>query len=70
MLVNNAATIGEIVPLDKKSEIGIIDEYNLNIIAPTIFCKKFIQSNKEVKKIKKDSLAKLKKHSITKGFVL
>jgi len=26
--------------------------------------------NKEVKKIKKDSLAKLKQHPITKGFVL
>ena len=51
MLVNNAATIGEIVPLDKKSEPGIIDEYNLNIIAPTIFCKKFIQSYKMVKKL-------------------
>jgi benzil reductase ((S)-benzoin forming) len=51
MLVNNAATIGEIVPLDKKSETGIIDEYSLNIITPTIFCKKFIQSYKMVKKL-------------------
>ena len=51
MLVNNAATIGEIVPLDKKSEPGIIDEYNLNIIAPTIFCKKFIQSYKMANKL-------------------
>ena len=46
ILVNNAATIGEIVPLNKKSETGIIHEFNLNIITPTIFCKKFIQSYK------------------------
>ena len=51
MLVNNAATIGKIIPLDKKSEEEIVDEYNLNIIAPTIFSKKFIQSYKMKKKL-------------------
>jgi len=51
ILVNNAATIGEIVPLNKKSETGIIHEFNLNIITPTIFCKKFIQSYKMVNKL-------------------
>ena len=51
ILVNNAATIGEIIPLDKKSETGIIYDYNLNIIMPTIFCKKFIQSYRMVKKL-------------------
>jgi len=44
MLINNAATIGEITTLEKKSEAKIIYEYKLNIITPTIFCKKFIQS--------------------------
>ena len=51
LLVNNAATIGKIVPLDKKSETGIIHEFNLNIITPTIFCKKFIQSYKKMNKL-------------------
>jgi len=51
MLINNAATIGKIVPLVKKSEIGIIQEYNLNIITPTLFCKKFIQSYKMANKL-------------------
>lgn len=51
VLINNAATIGKIVPLDIKSEAEIIDEYNLNLIVPTIFCKKFIQSYKTAKKL-------------------
>lgn len=50
-LMNNAATIGEIVPIDLKSEIAIIEEYNLNVITPTLLCKKFIQSYKEEKKL-------------------
>ncbi len=51
LLVNNAATIGEVVPIDLKSEGAIIEEYNLNIITPTLLCKKFIQSYKEEKKL-------------------
>jgi len=51
ILVNNAAAIGEIVPLDRKSETGIINDYNLNIITPTIFCKKLIQSYKLMNKL-------------------
>ena len=51
ILVNNAASIGEIVPLDKKSDSGIIYEYNLNIITPTLFSKKFIQSYTMINKL-------------------
>ena len=46
-----AAAIGEIVPIDLKSESAIIEEYNLNIITPTLLCKKFIQSYKEKHKL-------------------
>jgi benzil reductase ((S)-benzoin forming) len=51
LLVNNAATIGEIVPIDLKSDVAIIEEYNLNIITPTLLCKKFIQCYKKEKKL-------------------
>ena len=44
LLINNAGTIGEIKPLNLKSEVAIINEYNLNIIAPTLLCKKFLES--------------------------
>ncbi|MDP7568081.1 MAG: SDR family NAD(P)-dependent oxidoreductase [Flavobacteriales bacterium] len=44
LLINNAGTIGEIKPLNLKSEKAIINEYNLNIIAPTLLCKKFLES--------------------------
>ncbi len=44
LLINNAGTIGEIKPLNLKSEEAIINEYNLNIIAPTLLCKKFLKS--------------------------
>lgn len=44
LMVNNAATIGEILPINIKSEQHIISEYNLNIICPTILIKKFINS--------------------------
>ena len=43
-LINNAATIGEIVPLKKRKEKCILDSYNLNIITPTVLCKKFLIS--------------------------
>jgi len=42
LLINNAATIGTIVPFDKKQTSDIIQEYNLNLVAPTILCNKFI----------------------------
>ena len=42
-LINNAATIGEITPLHLKSETSIINDYNLNILAPTLLCKKFLE---------------------------
>ena len=44
LLINNAGTIGEIKPLNLKSEEAIINEYNLNIIAPTLLCKKFLEA--------------------------
>ena len=33
LLINNAATIGEIMPLHLKDHTGIINDYNLNIIS-------------------------------------
>ena len=42
LLINNAATIGSIVPFDKKETRDIINEYNLNLVSPTILCRKFI----------------------------
>lgn len=42
LLVNNAATIGSILPLDKKATTDIINEYNLNLITPTLLSKLFI----------------------------
>ena len=50
-LINNAAIIGEILPLDCKKEHEIIKEYNINIIAPTILSARFIKVYKENKKI-------------------
>ena len=44
LLINNAATIGEILPLHLKNETAIIKEYSLNIITPTILCGKFINT--------------------------
>lgn len=43
LLVNNAASIGSILPIHKKKEKDIFKEYVLNIIAPTILCKKYIE---------------------------
>ena len=51
LLINNAATIGEIVPLDLKNDTDIITEYNLNLIAPTILCRKFIAKYSKVEKL-------------------
>lgn len=51
ILVNNAATIGEINPLHLKAENAIINEYNLNSITPTLLCKHFIQTYPKEKKV-------------------
>ena len=51
LLINNAATIGTIVPFDKKETSDIIKEYNLNLVAPTILCRKFITTYPEDKKL-------------------
>lgn len=51
ILVNNAATIGEILPFNKKKEENIISEYNLNIISPTILSNKLINTYKQKKLI-------------------
>ncbi len=50
LLINNAARIGEIIPLNLKEDADIINDYNLNIITPTILCAKFINSFNRNKK--------------------
>lgn len=42
ILINNAATIGNILPLNEKLDRDIIYEYNLNLISPVLMIKKFI----------------------------
>ena len=51
LLINNAATIGTITPFDKKQTSDIIQEYNLNIVTPTILCNKFITTYPDDKKL-------------------
>lgn len=51
ILINNAATIGEINPLHLKAKNAIINEYNLNSITPTLLCKHFIQTYPTEKKL-------------------
>ena len=51
LLINNAATIGDIIPLNLKNEIAIIKEYSLNIISPTILCGKFINTYSDKQKM-------------------
>ena len=51
LLINNAARIGEIIPLNLKKHTTIINDYNLNIISPTILCSKFININDDNKKM-------------------
>jgi len=51
LLINNAATIGEVLPIHLKNETAIIKEYNLNIIAPTLLCNKFINTYPEEEKM-------------------
>ena len=49
LLINNAATIGSIIPFDRKETNDIIHEYYLNLVAPTILCKKFITTYSDYK---------------------
>ena len=51
LLVNNAATIGTIVPFNKKKTKDIINEYQLNLITPTLLCNKFINTYKKNSKL-------------------
>ena len=51
VLINNAATIGEILPFNKKKEENIISEYNLNIITPSILSNKLINTYHQKKLI-------------------
>ncbi|MBT3611532.1 MAG: SDR family NAD(P)-dependent oxidoreductase [Flavobacteriales bacterium] len=51
LFINNAATIGSIVPFDKKRTGDIINEYNLNLVSPTILCRKFITIYSEQEKL-------------------
>ena len=44
LLINNAAQVGKIIPLNLKKNTTIINEYNLNIITPTLLCAKFINT--------------------------
>ena len=44
ILINNAAKIGNIMPLHLKKDFNIINEYNLNIISPSLLCAKFINN--------------------------
>ena len=51
LLINNAANIGTIVPFDKKETSDIIKEYYINLVAPTILCKRFITTYPKNKKL-------------------
>ena len=51
LLVNNAATIGSILPIDRKTNEEILREYNLNIISPTLLSRKFINNYSDNKKL-------------------
>ena len=51
LLVNNAATIGTIAPFNKKTTKDIINEYQLNLISPTLLSQKFISTYKKNSKL-------------------
>lgn len=42
LLINNAATLGEIAPVGKLNNYQLIKDYNLNVIAPAILSNKFM----------------------------
>ena len=51
VLINNAASIGDIKPLAKKNQKDIVNELSLNLIAPTLFCRKFIKTYADKEKL-------------------
>ncbi len=51
ILINNAATVGNILPIDKKSAEDISYEYNLNLLSPALLTKNFISSYKKNNKL-------------------
>lgn len=50
LLVNSAATLGNIVPFDKKENYDLLAEINCNLISPIILFNKFIKKFNNVKK--------------------
>ena len=50
LLVNCAATLGNIVPFDKKDNDNLLAEINCNLISPIILFNKFIKKFNNVKK--------------------
>jgi len=51
LLINNAATIGEIRPLGKRDNTQISEEINLNLISPTILCNQLIKQYPNTEKL-------------------
>ncbi len=51
LLINNAATIGDILPFSEKTKQGIINEYTLNLITPTLLSQQFISSYPNTEKL-------------------
>ena len=51
LLINNAATIGEIIPLGKRNNTRICEEINLNLISPTILCNQLIKQYPNTEKL-------------------
>jgi len=47
-LINNSGAIGQVKPVGKLSNEQIINDYNLNLIAPSILCNDFIAAYKDV----------------------
>ena len=52
ILINNAATIGHIAPLNKKIDNDIINEYNLNIITPSLLSYSLLKQYPKNKKLR------------------
>jgi benzil reductase ((S)-benzoin forming) len=51
LLINNAARIGKIIPINLKTDDEMINDYNINIITPSLLCAKFIKAFHENNKI-------------------
>ena len=47
-LINNSGAIGQVKPVGKLSNEQIINDYNLNLVAPTVLCNNFISAYKDV----------------------